>query len=589
MEKDKLISILNNKNNDFYRNTCDINDNMYIHDTQINTAKKLITELASNVLRTNHVMLVAPMQSGKTATCVSVINIINKSLLFKHMGIKKYLFISGMNDCGLRTQTFERVKKQVIDADTTNTICGTANLTANSKYIVLKNSDLLNYKGSLNGSLIFIDESHFGSNENNILTKFLIKFGIDWKNKNDLIKRNIYIVSISATPFDELVSDQAKCKKIVTLTPSSDYVGVSDFLAQDVVFDADKDDIQEDGAIFDYITDAHWRMQDNHENGVIFIRTRHFDIIQNHNYVKTYFDIFTMDSSVSKLQYDILYNKLNALYNRQVTKPLIVLIKGAFRAGMTIDTKFKNIIYMIYDYSVRADSTAQALLGRMCGYRTSKDVSKTYFYLNKKFADMYSLWSNDFTNTELIPCNKQEWGWVDNGYVGDDVTFGSRPCGNFKVPLSDNEIISLYKEAKGRRNLPALLGNKIDSILKKNNFDIKYDYIMEIQANGKNNYAKSSQEKRFNSFSKDSLVFQFRPEKIKKFIADTHRDYLTKEDIGKRCISVVLDTEIYDTTDGIYLKGNRQLLVYYVEVGQKQLIYSRKGQYKPHKDTTEVN
>ena len=82
------------------------------------------------------------------------------------------------------------------------------------------------------------------------------------------------------------------------------------------------------------------------------------------------------------------------------------------------------------------------------------------------------------------------------------------------------------------------------NLLKKNNYNIQYDYIGEVHVSGKNNYAISSQEKRFNSFSDSSLVFQFRPEKIKGFVDDTNRNYLSKEDVGKKCISIVLDATI---------------------------------------------
>ena len=116
------MSILIAKDNDFFRGCLDKNDSAYIYDAQINTARKIVMQLASNVLRTNHVMLLAPMQSGKTATCISVVNIINKSKLYKNMSVNKYFFISGMNDCGLKTQTYERVKSQVIGANDDN-IC----------------------------------------------------------------------------------------------------------------------------------------------------------------------------------------------------------------------------------------------------------------------------------------------------------------------------------------------------------------------------------------------------------------------------------------------------------------------------------
>lgn len=594
MEKERLMSILIEKNNDYFRGCHDITDSSYIYDAQINTARKIVMQLASNVLRTNHVMLLAPMQSGKTATCISVVNIINKSRLYKSMAVNKFLFITGMNDCGLKTQTYERVKQQVIGATDELIYHNTKSNIETSKYFVLKNSDLMLFDKTLDNSVIFIDEAHYGSNEKNVLTQFFYKHGVDWKNTNELIKRNIYIVSVSATPFDELVSDRIQSKKMVELDTDSTYVGVSNYLNKDVVFNADKDDIQDDGAIFDYIMDADWRMEDNNEVGIIFIRTRNFDCIKNNKYVQDTFDVVEMYSSGSRIQYDKLNSKMEKIYQYNKNKigkikPLIILIKGAYRAGITIDPKYKDIIYMVYDYSIKADTTAQALLGRMCGYRpTNSKIENTYFYLNKKFADMYSAWENDFQNKNLIPCDKTDWSWVSNDYQGTDVKFCSRPCGNFAIPLNDDEVREIYSIGKGKRNRAKLIENRFNELLEKNGFEIKYDYINEVQISGKNRYAKSSQEKRFNSFSDDSLVFQFRPEKMKQFVSDTNRDYLTRDDVGKRCVSIVLDAEVFDDSETIEIKGNKRLLVYYVEVGQKQMVLSRKGQYKPHKDT-EIN
>ena len=93
MEKEHLMSILIAKDNDFFRGCLDKNDSAYIYDAQINTARKIVMQLASNVLRTNHVMLLAPMQSGKTATCISVVNIINKSKLYKYCFFIIYFLI----------------------------------------------------------------------------------------------------------------------------------------------------------------------------------------------------------------------------------------------------------------------------------------------------------------------------------------------------------------------------------------------------------------------------------------------------------------------------------------------------------------
>lgn len=608
MDKVNLASILIKKKNSYFRKSNDVHNKGYIFDSAINAARKVVLQLGSNITRSNHVNLCAKMQSGKTSVCNSVINIINLSKLYKTMAINKYMFITGMNDCGLKDQTYNRLKEQVIGANVDNIYYNKRskkNLDEN-KFFVMKNSDLLAYEGNVDNSLIFIDESHYGSNEKNILTKFLVKHGIDWRDTNELIKRNIYIVSVSATPFDELVSDTVNCKKMVELNTDDNYVGVTDYLKKDLIFNADKNDISEDGQIFDYIMDAHHRMLDNDEDGVVIIRTRDFDTILENQYVQTHFDVFQMYSTGNKIEYNKLNSMMAHMYNNNKayerqkrvakemglkikspnTKPLLVLIKGAFRAGITIDSNFKDFIYMIYDNGLKADTTAQALLGRMCGYRDSKDhIDKTYFYINKKYADMYSLWENDFQNKNLIPCDKCEFQWTDNGYQGDDVIFGSRSCGNFAFNLEDDEIIDLYTKCKGKRNRALIVKDIVANLLKKNNYNIQYDYIGEVHVSGKNNYAISSQEKRFNSFSDSSLVFQFRPEKIKGFVDDTNRNYLSKEDVGKKCISIVLDATIEKNDNDFIIGGNKRLLVYYVEVGQKRMVYSRKNQYKPHKDT----
>lgn len=601
MNKEDLIGILIKKNNDYFRSSNDKSSKGYIFDAQINTGRKLVMQLASNTLRSNHVQLVSPMQGGKTGSCNSVINIINKTRLYKNMAINKYLFITGMNDCGLKDQTYKRLIEQVIDANVDNVYFGKRskrNLSKN-KYFVLKNSDLMSFEYPLDNSLIFIDESHYGSNEKNILTKFLVKHGIDWKDTNELIKRNIYIVSVSATPFDELVSDTVNCKKTVELETDNNYCSITDYINSELVHCAEKNDIQEDGVIFDYIIDAHDRMIDNNENGVVIIRTRKFDIIKENQYVQNNFNVFEMYSSGSKIEYDkmnmtidnlIQSNKidrnLKILGIKPNTKPLMVLIKGAFRAGITIEERHKDLVYMVYDYSIKADTTAQALLGRMCGYRKSKDnIKNTYFYVNKACADMYSAWENNFSNRELIPCEKTKFEWIDSGYVGDDVIFGSKSCGNFALKLSDDEILEIYNKTKGKRNKASYIKSLFDDILLKNNYHIKYDYIMETCLSGKNHYAKSSQKKRFDDFTEDSLVFQFRPHKIKEFVAETNRNYLTRDDIGKKCISLVLDANINNQNGEIKISGNKRMLVYYVEVGQKKLVFSRKSQYKPHKDT----
>lgn len=350
-------------------------------------------------------------------------------------------------------------------------------------------------------------------------------------------------------------------------------------------------------------------MIDNGEAGVIIIRTRKFNIIESDPYVRKNFDIHEMYSSGSNIEYEQFNEMARDLidkneYNKKVSKmksssaivgglpkmyvkPIIVLIKGAFRAGITLDSRLKDYIYMIYDFSMKADTTAQALLGRLCGYRDKKsDITNTYIYVNKKFADMYSAWENDFQNRKIVPCSKTTFEWIPNDVKNPLAQLGTKSRGNLSIDLSDREIREIYQFSSQIKNRVGYMKMALPEILKKHNVDIDYDYIGEAVLSGKNNYTKASQLKRFESFSSDSLVYQFRPYKIKDFVLETNRDYLTDDDLGKSAVFVVLDATIED--NGLKIGGNKRLLIYNVEVGHKVMIPNIKSLYKMHKDTSMV-
>lgn len=143
-------------NNDIFRKDTNNKKKGYLFDSQINTAKEIIRNLTNPTTRRNHVILAAKMQSGKTGVCNATVNIIAQTELEKEMMISKYFFISGMNDCGLKTQTAKRLFQQVIGATKENTYIGKRskkNLDEN-KFFVMKNSDLLGYDGTLDNSII---------------------------------------------------------------------------------------------------------------------------------------------------------------------------------------------------------------------------------------------------------------------------------------------------------------------------------------------------------------------------------------------------------------------------------------------------
>ena len=94
-----------------------------------------------------------------------------------------------------------------------------------------------------------------------------------------------------------------------------------------MIFDADKNDISYEGKIFDYIIDAHHRMIDNDEDGIVIIRTRDFETILENQYVQTHFDVFEMSSSGSKIEYDKFNRFIEIIYNKNEEWNLIELMK----------------------------------------------------------------------------------------------------------------------------------------------------------------------------------------------------------------------------------------------------------------------
>jgi len=589
------------------RYTDDITSTKYIHDNQINAAKEIVKSFTAHIqpqdehdARNNHVVLVAKMQSGKTGTCNAVINIMKKTRLQEYFGIEKYLYITGMNDNGLHKQTVERLYSddggQVLGA-TIDTVCnGDSEIRSkpNAMFYVQKNYDLRKNNIQLSNCLIFIDESHFGSNKTNVLTKFLEENGIDWKNNKILKEKQIYIVSVSATPFDEVVSDIVKCKAIVVLKTNDMYIGVTEYIENDCILPANRCDFKLDKEtnkipIIEYIIESHSKIINNNNKGVLFIRTRDTKI-KNHSFIKDNFKVVELDTHKgSSIDYNLAYNDIQAMidatYGSQTNKPIIFFVKGAFKAGITLNSSHKDYVFMVYDNCIKSETTAQGLLGRMCGYRKNKDdFKKTMFYINKQHAEDYSEWEKDFTDRSNVPSEKT-WRWVDSDYndTQTEIKIATKCNRNFTIQLSDEQIkrfvnASLNKDVKNKE----FSKNELRLLLPSFNFD----YFGESYISGKNAFSQSVIEKWFTNFNIDDYCNSYRPDSY--FKQTNNREELSiKDDLGKIICHLVLDTEVLiDDNDNIYIQGNKRLLVYHGILCKKAKIKNNTNRVKTHFTTS---
>lgn len=602
MKYNKNIEIrLNELRYSDVRKTEDVFSKKYIHNNQIDAGKEIIKSFTAHLYpedehdaRNNHVVLVAKMQSGKTGTCNATINILEVTKLSSYFNIEKYLYITGMNDNGLHKQTVDRLlsdeEGQVIGATIDNVCNGDKEIIDkdNAKYFVQKNSDLRRNKIKLSNCLIFIDESHFGSNKTNVLTKFLEENGVDWKNTKTLKDKHIYIVSVSATPFDEIISDIADCKTIVELKTSEGYIGVSEYSENDCILSANKTDFKIDKKtnkkpIINYIEKIYDKIKVNENKGVLFIRTRDVEI-RNNEFIKNNFKIVELDTRKGgsidyKLVYGYIQSMIDATIGSETNKPIIFFVKGAYRAGITLNDNHKDYVFMVYDNSSKPEATAQGLLGRMCGYRRSNDgFKKTIFYVNKQQAEEYAEWEDNFKVKNNVPLTKK-WVWVENDYNGHEVKITTKCNGNFEIQLTDEEVLRF---ANAFLNNDVMNNQFSENELRLLKPEFKFDYFGESYINSKDKYSQSVLDKWFNPFESgdDKYILTYR----------NRRGYLTNDDLGKIICHLMLDAE-YDTIDidgnkiPTNIRGNKKLLVYHGILSKQAKIKNINTLIKEHKKT----
>jgi hypothetical protein len=518
-----------------------------IFDNQFDSAKRFIKAMMSYnspeenefTSRNHHLLVSALPQSGKTGFMCAVANIINTLPgLRDYLKIKSVWFITGMNDVGLQKQTTERILDQVIGASDENVDSGIKDKvkSCGSFFKNYRNQELRSPsklgidKCELKNALIFIDEAHYGTSEQSILQKFFGYHNLDFKNRVELRSKDIYITSISATNTSEIFSDLADSKQHIILEPAKKYYGSEEFLNNGQVFDAVTADFKKDKKtgvepIVDYIKTAYNDMckfayeeirprfnpetgeRDYTPRGCVFIRaSKKVDsTIKKNEWISEKFDVILIDTSTSKkVNYESVFTNFQVMLNAPNQKPVIFLVKGGYRAGITKHPQIKDYTFMVYDRSVSVLSTIQGLMGRMCGVREDWSIAKwTKFYVNKEHVVQYVRWDQAHFDRENVP-GKPTWvssTQMTQKQILDRITspdfdkdshtqFGSETIedGIILRDLTDEQILTIYDIWKNTRSKST---NELDKnvetrltleekILKPLGLDKEYDFIAEV-------------------------------------------------------------------------------------------------------------
>jgi hypothetical protein len=385
------------------RQTTDTKHKWYVFDNQIETAKEIIYNFYTKQNR--WCLLFAEMQSGKSGTFFSIPYIISRnSVLTNKLGIgmsgdeiNVYL-LTGMNEKELIEQ-FETDISNFTGMDIKKNILHNSEM---RKFLTKKKEDWskddeLVIDRMKKNSLILIDESHYGSDKNQILNQFLTKIlGISPNGDNlPLNKNNVYVVSISATPMAEFINANTSefKKKIIPLNNAPGYYGILEMFESNKVHKSF--DLKDKNSIDKFID----TILNIGKTGYILIRSTE---AQKR---KIYERLGERLIDFSTIDYD-QYNKsrildnmgINDILQNKPNKNTLIFLKGLLRAGKRVDTKY---IIMVHDTAEsKVDTTVQSLLGRCCGYNKNSSID---IYCDDVSALKYKNWVESDYDLKLVP------------------------------------------------------------------------------------------------------------------------------------------------------------------------------------------
>ena len=518
-----------------------------IYLNQMECAVECIKSFDKDTDRNNFIICLAETQQGKTGVlqCLTYC-IFSNTTLRNAMGIRHILCVTGDNTCGLKSQT--QFRFWPLERYLTN------NNINNIDIKFYKNSDLRKLikndarLPNLSHTLVLIDESHFGTDSNNnILNQYFKQrnFPDIWQNPKRLEDNHVYVVSCSATPFNEIRSDEMQTKSICNLNVNrwndeldNGYVGIPEFINEEclrIVGDSLTKELVEE--MYNYLIKLNSKPENKEsQQRCAMIRLTEDQKNKLDFNLKDYFEIMEFNCKEGKIPYDEIMNvvaKNGTLSNQK--KPLCVLVKGSFRHGITIKNEVdrhicKDLISVVYE-NIKSDpqenieTTIQGLLGRMCGFRNNNLWKDKLIYINEKHFNLINEIVSGKTAIEIKDGLIYLATITKRQFIADEE---SNDIGIIEIPnpLAPNEvkIKDLKMTIDEEKNLftkGTVYRYEIDDILKRNGIVDKESVLISPRRN----ISKTSSGK---------LGFDY---------SSRHGIYSThiRPNVGRNCYTILID------------------------------------------------
>jgi hypothetical protein len=309
----------------------------------------------------NYVVLKSQMQSGKTGSYLYL------ALEMMRLGVVvNVVIICGTTDKALRDQAI----KDKNDAIATYACQHNIHIGRFKSINVLFSQDLPKDTETFpKGTLVIHEESHWGQSIGQRPNNYLLSKGLPNITAGDpegLLKGlEIFYVSVSATPFSELINiavqredETLEQKEVIVLEPPAQYKGIPHYNANGKILPTF--DLKTEGGkrqlktLIECMGNTYGLLR-----AVGKTRGRVLEVLQS------------MD--IKPIDYDQHYDgRINEILREKPTSPSIILLKNRLRMGEVI---YKLNISWVYEgatYS-KTDTVLQSLAGRVCGIPCPKN------------------------------------------------------------------------------------------------------------------------------------------------------------------------------------------------------------------------
>lgn len=291
----------------------------------------------------SYVMLLAPMQSGKTATYK-----LTACEMLRQGSVDRVVIFSGNREKALYLQTadhgsfrrnyreFLRRTLSVEQAEAEEEKC---------KIEVVWGPKLKNFVPKPR-TLYIWEESHYAQSQGQQVDAFLQKCEIQATGE---APEGCFVLSVSATPFSELSDNHhlTQAKPIVRLVPGERYLSVKKMWENRQIQIIPK-------ALL------------NTKIPMLFGRLRRYALVRASSKKQAAMIQMAQASGCVVINYDMEHDtNLVELLDHEPTTPTVIFIKGKCRMGQRIN---KSYIDFCVESSTNTDTILQGLLGRCCGY-----------------------------------------------------------------------------------------------------------------------------------------------------------------------------------------------------------------------------